>query len=166
MPERFRFDPASRAGSVGVLVEPGGVGGQVAFRRSHLVNPSCSKLPQTHERVRGEGGRIVVVWGSGCVGGPVLEVHVPSACSKDLVGFSHELGWGDFQSQRGGGGAWRTRGTRVRPSCNGRVRSACGSTRRCFLSGGEGTFVRQLRGRYTEESPLVRCLDEPLALNL
>jgi len=47
----------------------------------------------------------------------------------------------------GGGGACSIRGRRVRPSPRGRVRCARASTGRCFLIGGEGTFVRQLRGR-------------------
>jgi len=38
------------------------------------------------------------------------------------------------------------------------------SIKRCFLKGGEGTFVRQLRGRYTKDRPFVRCLDESWAL--
>jgi len=59
----------------------------------------------------------------------------------------------------GGGGACSIRGRRVRPSCRGRVRCASASTGRCFLIGGEGTFVCQLRGRYTEERPVVRCLE-------
>ena len=75
------FDPASGAGWVGVLVEPGRVGGQVAFRHSHLVDPCCHKLRQTHEKMRGEGGGIVVVLGSGYGSGQVLEEHVPSAAS-------------------------------------------------------------------------------------
>jgi len=49
--------------------------------------------------VRGEGRGIVVVWGSGCIGGPVLEEHVPSTVSKGLAGFSHELGEGNFCSR-------------------------------------------------------------------
>jgi len=36
---------------------------------------------------------------------------------------------------------------RVRPSCRGWVRCARASTGRCFLIGGEGTFLFQLRGR-------------------
>jgi len=44
------------------------------------------------------------------------------------------------------------------------VRCARVSTGRCFLRGGEGTLVRQSRGRYTEERPLVRCLVESWAL--
>jgi len=39
------------------------------------------------------------------------------------------------------------RGRGVRHSCKGRVRCARASTGRCFLIGGEGTFLRQLRGR-------------------
>jgi len=47
----------------------------------------------------------------------------------------------------GGGGACRKSGTRVRPSYRGRVRCARASTGRCFLKGGKGVFVFQLRGR-------------------
>jgi len=64
----------------------------------------------------------------------------------------------------GGGRVCRTSGNHVRPSRRGRVRCARASTGRCFLKGGEGTFVRQSRGRYTEERPFVRCLDESGAL--
>jgi len=64
----------------------------------------------------------------------------------------------------GGGRVYRTRGRHVRPSCSGMVRCARASTGRCFLKGGEGTLVRQSRGRYTEERPFVRCLDESWAL--
>jgi len=44
------------------------------------------------------------------------------------------------------------------------VRCARASTGRCFLIGGEGTFVRQLSGRLTEEGPIVRCLEASWAL--
>ena len=46
-----------------------------------------------------------------------------------------------------GGGACKTSGRRVRPSCGGRVRWARASTGRCFLKGGERIVVFQLRGR-------------------
>ena len=36
-----------------VAVEPGRVSGQVAFSRSHLVNPACQEFGKTHEWVRG-----------------------------------------------------------------------------------------------------------------
>ena len=63
-----------------------------------------------------------------------------------------------------GGRVCRTSGRRVRPSCRGRVRWARASTGRCFLRGGVGTLVRQSSGRYTEERPIVWCLDESWAL--
>jgi len=47
----------------------------------------------------------------------------------------------------GGGGACRTRGRWVRPSCRGRVKCARPSMGRCFPIGGEGTFVPESRGR-------------------
>jgi len=46
-----------------------------------------------------------------------------------------------------GGGVCKTSGRRLRPSCRGRVRCARASIGRCFLMGGEGVFVFQLRGR-------------------
>jgi len=64
----------------------------------------------------------------------------------------------------GGGRVCNMRGRRESPSCSGKVRCARASTGRCFLTGGEGTLVRQSRGRYTEERPLVRCLDASWAL--
>jgi len=48
----------------------------------------------------------------------------------------------------------------VRPGFRGRVRWARASTGRCFLIGGEVVILFQLRRRKTEESPIVRCLDE------
>ena len=103
MLEGLWFASASRAGYVGALVEPGGVGGQVALCRSHLVDPTCHELPQAHEGLWGEGGGVLVVWGSGRIGGLVLEEHVPSAGPEGLVGLFHELGGRDVYSWRIGG---------------------------------------------------------------
>jgi len=47
----------------------------------------------------------------------------------------------------GGGGGCSAGGKHVSLSSSGRVRCARASTGRCFLISGEGTFVRQLRGR-------------------
>ena len=47
----------------------------------------------------------------------------------------------------GEGGACRTRGKPMRPSCRGRVRCARAWTGRWFLSGGEGVSVGQSRER-------------------
>ena len=79
MLERFRFDLAPWASEVGVFVRPGWVGGQVTFRRSHLVDSSCHKLSQAHEGVGGECGGVFVVRGCWVFFGPVLEKHVPSS---------------------------------------------------------------------------------------
>jgi len=76
--ERFGFDSAPRAGKDGVLVGPRWVGGQVAFCRSHLVDPPRHKLSQAHEGVGAEGGGIFVVRRRGVFFGPFLEEHAPS----------------------------------------------------------------------------------------
>jgi len=146
MPQCLWSSSALEAGWVWVLVEPGRVGGQVAPCRSPLVDAPCHELPQTHKRVRGEGRGELVIRGCGGVSGRVLEEHVSGAGTKGLESLSHELGGGGC-GFRVGGGACRMRGRRVRPSCRGRVHCAKGSTRRCFLSGGEGILVPQSRGR-------------------
>ena len=74
--ERLWLSSAAGAGQVRVLVEQGGVGGQVTLCPSHLVDPPSHELPQAHERMRGEGGGVLVVWGCGCIGGTVLAEHV------------------------------------------------------------------------------------------
>ena len=55
------------------------MGGQVAFRRSHLVDPSRYEFPQAHERVGVEGRGVVIVRRCGVFFGPVLEEHEPSS---------------------------------------------------------------------------------------
>jgi len=55
------------------------VGGEVALRRSHLVDPPCHKPSQAHEGMGDECGGVVVVWGCGVFFSPVLEKHVPSS---------------------------------------------------------------------------------------
>jgi len=102
--------PASWAGWVGVLVEPREVGSQVALGCSHLVHPSCHKLPQPHKGVWREGGGVFVVRGRGVVGSPVLDEHVPSAGPEALVGPLHEVwrrnvrsGWGGERVVQGEG---------------------------------------------------------------
>ena len=64
----------------------------------------------------------------------------------------------------GGAGAWRTRGRRESPPMRGMTRCAIASMGTCFLMGGVGTAERQLRGRYKEDKPLVRCREECWAL--
>src|ERR1700761_6449693 len=73
---------------------------------------------------------------------------------------------GGGMSEPGGGGAWRTIGRRESPSIKGTIRCAMASMGGGFLMGGGGAGVRQSSGRYTEERPLVRCLEESWALKL
>ena len=102
MLDRLLFDSAPGKDCVGVLVEPGGVGGQVTLPSSHLMDSPCHKLPKAHERVWGTGRVRLILWGSGCIGGPVMEEHVPIAGPERLVCSSHELRGG--QVVLGGGG--------------------------------------------------------------
>ena len=120
------------------------MGGRSTLTCSHLGDFPCHKPPQAHHGVRGEGGGVLVVWGSGRVGAPVSQRHVPSPVPKGPVGFSHEFGRGNFVP--GGGGASRPRGRHVRASCRGRGRCGSALTGRYLLIGCEGTPVRQLRG--------------------
>jgi len=59
--EGLWMDSAAGACQVWVLVEPGGVGGHLAFRCSHLVDPSRHELSQAHEKVWGESGGVFIV---------------------------------------------------------------------------------------------------------
>jgi len=100
--EGLWFDSATEACQVWVLVEPGWVGVQVTYRRSHLVDSSRHELSQAHERVWGEGGGLFIVRRGVGGGGPVLEEHVPSTATKGLVGSLHER-WGRGMIVPGGG---------------------------------------------------------------
>lgn len=63
-----------------------------------------------------------------------------------------------------GRGAWTINGRRDNPFGKSRVRWAKALIGRCCLSGGHGAAMRQSRGTYTEERPLVRCLADSWAL--
>ena len=52
MAERFGLVPAKGAELGCVSIKPGGVGGQVAFLRAHLMDAACHKLPEANEWVR------------------------------------------------------------------------------------------------------------------
>jgi len=100
--QRFGFDFAPWTGEVGVLIEPGRVGSQVAFRRPHLMDSSCHKLPQPHEGMGGEGGGVVVVRRCGVFFGPILEEPKPSSGSSGQVGFLQEVWRGNVRARGGG----------------------------------------------------------------
>jgi len=61
---------------------------------------------------------------------------------------------------------WRTRGKCKSPSRRVRVRWASASNRTSLLIGGDEMSVHQSRGRYMEERPCVRCLEESWALKM
>jgi len=81
---------------VEVVIEPAGMGGQVASSCSHLVNPTRHEFPWTHKWVWGEGGGVLVVRGRGRISNPVLEKHVPSMVPEGPVGLCHEFGVRDL----------------------------------------------------------------------
>ena len=55
--ERLGLKTTAGAGGVGVGGPPGGMGGQVAFPGSHLMNSSGLQLAQSHEGARVRAGR-------------------------------------------------------------------------------------------------------------
>ena len=62
---------APRAEGGQISVEPGGVGGKVAFASSHLMYAAGQELGETHKCVRGEGGVERVARGGGSEGAPL-----------------------------------------------------------------------------------------------
>ena len=101
--ERLWLILAAKAGCVRILVEPGGVGGQRALRRSHLLDSPPHKLSQAYGVGRGGGGRVLVIRGGGCIGGQVWEDHVSGTTLEGLVGFLHEIKGGECSFQVGRG---------------------------------------------------------------
>ena len=60
-----------------IAIEPGGVGGQVALSRPHLMNAPCEELGEPHKGVGGKGGREGVPCRRGGHGEPVAEEDGP-----------------------------------------------------------------------------------------
>ena len=89
---------AAAAGGIGEITPPGGVGGEIAFACSHLVNSSGDELVEIHERVRGEARCVGVVFGSGVKRFPVFQKWIPCPPFEGAVRHPHELGWGDVGS--------------------------------------------------------------------
>ena len=67
--------PGTERGEFGV--EPGGVGGKVAFSGSHLMNAAREEFRKTHKVVRGKGGREGVPGRGRRHGGPLAEEDGP-----------------------------------------------------------------------------------------
>jgi len=75
--EHLRLQNAARAGGVRLRGPPGGVGSQVTFPSSHLVDATRHELAQTHEQSWVNGRRVVVVGRWGEQSKPVLNEHLP-----------------------------------------------------------------------------------------
>jgi len=71
--ERFLVGSTSRTGEIVVLIEPGEMGGDVAFGQAHLLDAPGHELPQSHKGVRGQAGGILVVEGGRGVGVPIFK---------------------------------------------------------------------------------------------
>ena len=90
MTKRLGLVPTKVAERGVVSIEPGGVGGQVAFLGINLVDAACHKLPQSHERMRREAQRVgVVVWRR--EGAPVLQHERMCAPFQGTVGIGHDF---------------------------------------------------------------------------
>ena len=101
--EGFWFNFARGAGQVCVLVQPGGVGGQVALRHRHLVNSPGHERLESHEGVWREGRGVLVVGGCGVISDPISEEHVSGAGQKGLIRPAHEVWGGNIRSRWAGG---------------------------------------------------------------
>ena len=73
MAERLRFVSAQGAELGGRLVEPGGMGGQVALLGPHLMDAASHELSRPHERMRGEREGKSVIGGNRGEGAPVFD---------------------------------------------------------------------------------------------
>ena len=67
--------PGTEGGEI--AVEPGGVGGKIAFPRPHLMDAACEELGETHKGMRGEGGRKGVPGRGRGHGGPLAKEDGP-----------------------------------------------------------------------------------------
>ena len=81
------------------MVEPGGVSGQVAFPRSHLMDAACQEFRKTHKGVGGQGGREGVTRGGLGQGGPLAEEDGPALFLHGGVRVVGRIRWRD---RRGG----------------------------------------------------------------
>lgn len=71
--EGFGGGAAPRAKGWRVLVEPGGVGSEVALPGPYLMDAAGKKFGEAHERIGGEGGTEGVPQRGGSEEGPLLE---------------------------------------------------------------------------------------------
>lgn len=81
---------AAGAGCVGVFLEPGRVGGEIAFSHCHLVYAAGNKLVKAHEGVGGEAWQMVVVWRGGEVFFTLFQDSLSGLLPEGHVGSGQE----------------------------------------------------------------------------
>ena len=99
--ERFYVGATTRAGGVGVLRPPGGVGGKVALVGAHLVEAAGDKLVKAHERVGLEPVGVPIVVGGRVERVPFFQHKELGADFQGLVGACHKEGGGNVLAGRG-----------------------------------------------------------------
>ena len=99
--ERFGVGATARAGGVGVLRPPRGVGGKVAFVGAHVVEAASDKLVKAHERVGIEPVGLPIVVGGRVERVPFFQHKELGADFQGLVGACHKEGGGNVSAGRG-----------------------------------------------------------------
>jgi len=87
--ERLGLKTTVGAGGVSIGGPPSGVGGQVTLPGSHLMNPPCHELAQSHEGASVQGGAMVVVSWCWEEKGPLLEEGLSHPFLQGGVGVVH-----------------------------------------------------------------------------
>jgi len=88
--ERFRVKTTAEAGGIGIGGPPCGVGVQAAFTGSHLVDPSCYELAQSHKGPRPQGGKGVVIPWCREEAWPVCKEGLPDLIFQGGVGVIYQ----------------------------------------------------------------------------
>jgi len=110
---------------VGIGVAPRGMGHEIAFSRTHLVDPTCNELAQAHEGMGARRGLKGVVWGGWGVR-PVGKEVLFSPQFEARIGGDQLRDGGQVVSQMEGDG-WQCRDAvyegdgRISQSCDGVV---------------------------------------------
>jgi len=88
--KRFRFQAAAGAGGVSFRGPPGGVGTQITFPGSHLLDSPHSELVESNERPRVQGEGMVVICRWGEESRPVHDGRVPDPFFQGRICARHQ----------------------------------------------------------------------------
>jgi len=88
--ERLWFKTTVGAGGIGIGGPPGRVCSQVTFAGSHLVDPSCYELTQSHEGPWVQGREVVVIPWSQEEAWPRCKEGFPDTPFQGGVGVVHQ----------------------------------------------------------------------------